>query len=104
MAVMHASLDEPTFAFEYSLPSILEHLLGYESLTTLLITLTMEETLSEINSQFRRQVNKRVLRIVHRYMRDNATAERKSTSCLNCHSCVHKIEIIRDKRLRSEGK
>lgn len=79
-----------------------EHLLSYECLTTLLIALTMERTLPEINSQFRRQVNKRVLRIVHQYLRDKATATDKSTSCLSRHPSVHKDEIIRDKQLRSE--
>lgn len=78
-------------------PSLHEHLPSYECLTTLLINLTMEGTLSEINSQFRRQVNKGVLRIVRQYLRDNASAARKSSSCLCCHSSVHKIEIIRDK-------
>ena len=70
---------------------------SYEFLTTLLINLTMEGTLSEINNQFCRQVNKGVLGIVQQYRRDKATAARKSTSCLDCQSCVHKIEIIRDK-------
>lgn len=78
-------------------PFIHEHLPSYECLTTLLINLTMEGTLSEINSQFRRQVNKGVLRTVHQYLRDNATAARKYTSCLCCHSSIHKTEIIRDK-------
>ena len=73
-----------------------EHLPSYDCLTTLLINLTMEGTLSEINSQFRRQVNKGVLRIVQRYLRDNAIAARRSTSCLCPHSSVHKTEIIRD--------
>ena len=74
-----------------------EHLPSYECLTTLLINLTMEGTLSEINSQYRRQVNKGVLRIVRQYMRDNATAARKSTSCICRHLSVHKVEIIRVK-------
>ena len=70
---------------------------SYEFLTTLLINLTMEGTLSEINNQFCRQVNKGVLGIVQQYRRDKATAARKSTSCLDRQSCVHKIEIRRDK-------
>ena len=70
---------------------------SYEFLTTLLINLTMEGTLSEINNQFCRQVNKGVLGIVQQYRCDEATAARKSTSCLDCQSCVHKIEIRRDK-------
>ena len=70
---------------------------SYEFLTTLLINLTMEGTLSEINNQFCRQVNKGVLRIVQQYRRDKATAARKLTSCLDRQSRVHKIEIIRDK-------
>ena len=70
---------------------------SYEFLTTLLINLTMEGTLSEINNQFCRQVNKEVLGIVHQYHRDKATAVRKTTSCLDRQSCVHEIEIIRDK-------
>lgn len=57
----------------------------------------MEGTLSEINNQFCRQVNKGVLGIVHQYRRDKATAAKKSTSCLVRQSCVHKIEITRDK-------
>ena len=70
---------------------------SYEFLTTLLINLIMEGTLSEINNQFCRQVNKGVLGIVQQYRRDKATAVRKSTSCLDRQSCVHKIEIRRDK-------
>lgn len=70
-----------------------EHLPSYECLTTLLINLTMEGTLSEINNQYRRQVNKRVFRIVRQNMRDNATA----ASCICRHPSVHKVEIIRVK-------
>lgn len=93
MAVMHACFEETAFAFESFLSCGVEHLLSYESLTTLLISLTMEGTLSEINNQFRRQVNKRVLRIVQGCLRDNAKPQRKSTSCLNCQFCVHKAEL-----------
>lgn len=73
---------------------------SYEYLTTPLINLTMEGTLSEINNQLCRPVNKGVLRAVHQYPRDKATAARKLTSCLYRQSCVHKIEIIRDKTAR----
>lgn len=93
MAVMHACFEETAFAFELFLSCGVEHLLSYESLTTLLISLTMEGTLSEINNQFRRQVNKRVLRIVQGCLRDNAKPQRKSTSCFNCQFCVHKAEL-----------
>lgn len=70
---------------------------SYEFLTTVLINLTMEGTLSEINNQFCWQVNKGVLGIDHQYLRDKATAVRRSTGCLERQSCVHKVEIIRDK-------
>lgn len=70
---------------------------SYEFLTTVLINLTMEGTLSEINNQFCWQVNKGVLGIDHQYLRDKATAVRRSTGCLERQSCVQKVEIIRDK-------
>lgn len=70
---------------------------SYEFLTTLLINLTMEGTLSEINNQFCRQVNKGVLGNVHLYHRDKETAVGRLTSCLDHQSCVHKIDITRHK-------
>ena len=47
--------------FNSAVSSLYEHLLSYDSLTTLLINLTMEGTHSGINSHSRRQVNKGVL-------------------------------------------
>lgn len=70
------------------------HLLSYESLTTLLINLTMEGILSGINSQSRRQVNKGALQTARQYPCHNETGTGKTTSCLFRQSYVHNDEII----------
>ena len=79
------------------LPTFTNTCPSYEFLTTLLINLTMEGTLSESNNQLCRQVNKGVLGNVHQYHRDKETAVGRLSSCLDHQSCVHKIEITRDK-------
>ena len=81
-----------------SFQGIYGHLLSYENLTTLLISLTMEETPSGINSQCRRQVNKGVLEIAHQYPCHKAIGTRKKTVCPFRQSYVHRDEIIRDIR------
>lgn len=53
--------------FNYSLLSLNRHLPSYDSLTTLLINLTMKETHSGIDNQSRRQVNKGVLETTFRH-------------------------------------